>query len=70
MLDLKILFQHEDPSIMKSYSKRLINLQEIIDQANERDFIKDVQDLRHSLTESYEMLNEYRSKLETFKNPE
>lgn len=61
---------HEDPSIMKSYSKRLINLQEIIDQANERDFIKDVQDLRHSLTESYEMLNEYRSKLETFKNPD
>lgn len=61
---------NEDPSIMRSYSKRLINLQEIIEQANERDFIKDVQDLRHSLTESYEMLNECRSKLETFKNPD
>ncbi|XP_049309806.1 nuclear pore complex protein Nup214 [Bactrocera dorsalis] len=61
---------NDDPGIMKSYSKRLINLQEIIEQANERDFIKDVQDLRHSLTESYEMLNECRSKLETFKNPD
>lgn len=61
---------NEDPSIMKGYSKRLINLQEIIEQANERDFIKDVQDLRHSLTESYEMLNECRSKMETFKNPD
>ncbi|CAD7012423.1 unnamed protein product [Ceratitis capitata] len=61
---------NDDPSVMKSYSKRLINLQEIIEQANERDFIMDVQDLRHSLTESYEMLNECRTKLETYQNPD
>ncbi|XP_053966956.1 nuclear pore complex protein Nup214 [Anastrepha ludens] len=61
---------NDDPSVMKGYSKRLINLQEIIEQANERDFIMDVQDLRHSLTESYEMLNECRTKLEMYKNPD
>ncbi|XP_017466525.1 PREDICTED: nuclear pore complex protein Nup214 isoform X2 [Rhagoletis zephyria] len=61
---------NEDPSVMRSYSKRLINLQEIIEQANERDFVMDVQDLRHSLTESYEMLNECRTKLEMHKNPD
>ncbi|XP_067628436.1 nuclear pore complex protein Nup214 isoform X2 [Eurosta solidaginis] len=64
------LVLNDDVSTMKGYSKRLINLQEIIEQANERDFIMDVQDLRNSLTESYEMLNECRSKLEMYKNPD
>ena len=55
---------------MRVYTKRLNDLQEIIEQANDRDFEMDVQNLRQSLNESFAMLIECRTKLEMFNNPE
>lgn len=62
--------QIESPSTIKSYAKRLEDLQELNDQANDVDFELDVQGLRHALSEAYVMTADCRAKLEVFKKPE
>lgn len=58
------------PNEMKSYTKRLIDLHEIVEQANDHDFEQDVQSLRYIMNESYAMLAECRTKLDLYNNPE
>ncbi|XP_046801029.1 nuclear pore complex protein Nup214 isoform X2 [Lucilia cuprina] len=57
------------PDEIKSYSKQLNDLQEILEQANDHEFEQDVQSLRHSMNESYAMLAECRTKLDLYNNP-
>uniref|UniRef100_T1PM84 Nucleoporin FG repeat region n=1 Tax=Musca domestica TaxID=7370 RepID=T1PM84_MUSDO len=57
------------PDEIKSYTKQLNDLQEIIEQADDHEFEQDVQSLRHSMNESYAILAECRSKLDMYKNP-
>ncbi|XP_032586369.1 nuclear pore complex protein Nup214 [Drosophila mojavensis] len=65
-----VLAQIESPSTIKSYAKRLEDLQELNDQANDVDFELDVQGLRHALSEAYVMTADCRAKLEVFKKPD
>ncbi|TDG42245.1 hypothetical protein AWZ03_011330 [Drosophila navojoa] len=65
-----LLAQIESPSTIKSYAKRLEDLQELNDQANDVDFELDVQGLRHALSEAYVMTADCRAKLEVFKKPD
>ncbi|XP_030384400.1 nuclear pore complex protein Nup214 isoform X2 [Scaptodrosophila lebanonensis] len=60
----------ESPSSIKFYSKRLEDLQELNEQAQDVDFELDVQGLRQSLNESYAVVAECRARLEMHKNPE
>ncbi|XP_055916740.1 nuclear pore complex protein Nup214 [Eupeodes corollae] len=55
---------------MKEYSKRLNNLQEIVDQANEKEFESDLRCLHNSLNEACAMVAECRSKLNMYKYPD
>ncbi|KAH8297259.1 hypothetical protein KR044_008866, partial [Drosophila immigrans] len=65
-----LLSQIESPSSIKFYAKRLDDLQELNDQANDVDFELDVQGLRHALSEAYAMMAECRAKLEGYRNPD
>ncbi|XP_065355960.1 nuclear pore complex protein Nup214 isoform X2 [Calliphora vicina] len=57
------------PDEIKSYTKQLNDLQEIVEQADDHEFEQDVQSLRHSMNESYAMLAECRTKLDLYNNP-
>ncbi|XP_064537978.1 nuclear pore complex protein Nup214 [Drosophila montana] len=65
-----LLSQIESPSTIKFYAKRLEDLQELNDQANDVDFELDVQGLRHTLSEAYAMMAECRAKLEVYRKPD
>ncbi|KAH8384800.1 hypothetical protein KR093_008652, partial [Drosophila rubida] len=65
-----LLAQIESPTSIKFYAKRLDDLQELNEQANDVDFELDVQGLRHALSEAYAMMAECRAKLEGFRNPD
>lgn len=55
---------------IKSYARRLAKLDEINQQAEEDEFTTDIQTLRHSINESYNIIIECKTKLENYKNPE
>ncbi|EDW00606.1 nuclear pore complex protein Nup214 [Drosophila grimshawi] len=65
-----LLSQIESPSSIKYYAKRLEDLQELNEQANDVDFEQDVQGLRHALSEAYAMMAECRAKLEVYHKPD
>ncbi|XP_034478729.1 nuclear pore complex protein Nup214 [Drosophila innubila] len=65
-----LLSQIESPSTIKFYAKRLDDLQELNDQANDVEFELDVQGLRHALSEAYAMMAECRAKLDVYRNPD
>ncbi|XP_075149976.1 nuclear pore complex protein Nup214 [Haematobia irritans] len=65
----KLMDNIGSPEEIKSYTKHLNDLQEIIEQADDHEFEQDVQSLRHSMNESYAMLAECRTKLEMYNNP-
>ncbi|XP_034111500.1 nuclear pore complex protein Nup214 [Drosophila albomicans] len=65
-----LLSQIESPASIKFYAKRLDDLQELNDQANDVDFELDVQGLRHALSEAYAIMAECRAKLEGYRNPD
>ncbi|KAL7737934.1 hypothetical protein ACLKA6_006299 [Drosophila palustris] len=65
-----LLSQIESPSSIKFYAKRLDDLQELNDQANDVEFELDVQGLRHALSEAYAMMAECRAKLDVYRNPD
>uniref|UniRef100_A0A1I8NM08 Nuclear pore complex protein Nup214 phenylalanine-glycine (FG) domain-containing protein n=1 Tax=Stomoxys calcitrans TaxID=35570 RepID=A0A1I8NM08_STOCA len=65
----KLIDNIGSPEEIKSYTKHLNDLQEIIEQADDHEFEQDVQSLRHSMNESYAMLAECRTKLDMFNNP-
>ncbi|XP_061396340.1 nuclear pore complex protein Nup214 [Musca vetustissima] len=69
MQTMKLMENIGTPDEIKSYTKQLNDLQEIIEQADDHEFEQDVQSLRHSMNESYAMLAECRSKLNMYKNP-
>ncbi|XP_073823094.1 nuclear pore complex protein Nup214 [Musca autumnalis] len=69
MQTMKLMENIGTPNEIKSYTKQLNDLQEIIEQADDHEFEQDVQSLRHAMNESYAMLAECRSKLEMYKNP-
>ncbi|XP_017090896.2 nuclear pore complex protein Nup214 [Drosophila bipectinata] len=58
------------PSALKSYAKRLDDLQELNEQAKDVEFEQDVQSLRQGLNEAYAIVAECRAKLEMYKNPD
>ncbi|XP_055847820.1 nuclear pore complex protein Nup214 [Episyrphus balteatus] len=55
---------------MKEFTKRLNNLQDIVDQANEKELESDLRCLLNSLNESCAMMAECRSKLNMYKYPD
>lgn len=55
---------------MKACTNSLHDLEEIVKQAYGDGLQQDIQNLRHSLNETYVMFSECRSKLELFNNPE
>lgn len=58
------------PSTLKSYAKRLDDLQELNEQAKDVEFELDVQGLRQGLNEAYAIVAECRGKLEVYRKPE
>ncbi|KAH8305991.1 hypothetical protein KR018_009350 [Drosophila ironensis] len=58
------------PSELRTYAKRLDDLQELNEQANDVEFELDVQGLRQGLNESYAIVAECRGKLDMYKKPD
>ncbi|KAH8337988.1 hypothetical protein KR067_013623, partial [Drosophila pandora] len=58
------------PSTLKSYAKRLDDLQELNEQAKDVEFELDVQGLRQGLNEAYAIVAECRGKLEVYRKPD
>ncbi|KAH8400741.1 hypothetical protein KR009_000711, partial [Drosophila setifemur] len=58
------------PSALRTYAKRLDDLQELNEQAKDVEFELDVQGLRQGLNEAYAIVAECRGKLEIYRKPD